>query len=941
MAKDSFLQLLAKDIIKRYKGNFKDITIIFPNKRAGLFLGEELAKLITQPVWMPEIVTLSEFIEKRIGLKKTDDLTLVIKLYKAYLKTSKVEETFDNFYFWGSMLLSDFDDVDKYLADARDLFSNLVALKEIEQRFAYLNPEQIEVIQRFWKSFNPEKQSKEQLEFLRLWDNLYDTYTTFKENLKEDELCFEGMGQRHFCEQITKYDYPKQILFAGFNALNACEKQIFSFFRDNDSALFYWDYDIYYVANEHHEAGHYIRENLKYYPNALGIEHFNNFLYNDKAIEYISVPSSVGQAKLIPALMEHLAEKASRHTAIVLCDERMLIPVIHSLPDDIQKINITMGYPAQNTSIAALVTMLGDLKNFRKREKKSVYYYYKPVVALLNHKLIKDTCPEEIDKITNYINHENIIYIPEKSLQFNDVSRAIFSSEEENMTDYLLHTLELLNNSFGQENPEAHAIEKEFIFTLYTRIQSLQNIFKEEDITPDDKLYMQIIKKVINNTSIPFSGEPLEGIQLMGLMETRMLDFKNLIILSANEGILPKNSTTSSFIPYSLRVGFKLPTPEHQDALFAYYFYRLLQRAQYISILHSSVTQGITNGEMSRFLFQIKYESGLKIKERSFQNSITIQDAKPIVIEKNPEIISILDAYCSDEKKPLSPSALNTYMECRLKFYFKYIAGISEMDEITEELDHRLLGNIFHECSESLYKTVPDGHITREIIENLLKNNELIHEHIRIAYQAVYNSHISQLLESGSNDLILEVIYKYIRQMLQYDLKICPFDIISMEEKYRIPVTIQIGEKRKQIFVGGTIDRVDKTESGIRIIDYKTGADKTDFKDLASIFDTENKTRNKAAFQTMLYCLMFESENVKELPLIPGIYSTKLLFNQDYNYMLKCDKEYINNFYHYELEFKEHLIRLLEDLYSPEIPFSQALNEEKCRTCPYSAICLR
>ena len=501
----SFLQLLAKDIIRKYGTDFADLTIIFPNKRAGLFLAEELSRQIDRPVWMPEILTLTEYIEKHSGLKKAETLSLIIKLYKSYTAVSGSSEKFEDFYFWGNMLLADFDDIDKYLVDAKDLFSNLIALKELDLNFPYLTEEQIKAIHRFWKSFNPEKFSREQQEFLKVWDKLYATYTHFKTHLAETGICYEGMNERYFCEHIETYAHPAHILITGFNALNLCEKKIFSFWQDSGIARFYWDYDIYYTADEHQEAGHYIRENLKLFPNELDIEHFNNFRYNGKTIEYLAVPSTIGQAKLLPALTESLREENPRQTAIVLCEEQMLIPVMHSIPEYFSKINVTMGYPARNTSVAALISMLCDLKNYARQEGDTTYYYYKPVIALLNHKLIKDLCPEEIQQITNYINQKNIVYVIEKSLHFHELTRAIFSSDQhEKIPVYLLKILNLLTRSVLKE--EADPIEKEFVFTVYTQIQNLQNTFEEEGIEPENKLYMQIINKVIGNLSIPFSG---------------------------------------------------------------------------------------------------------------------------------------------------------------------------------------------------------------------------------------------------------------------------------------------------------------------------------------------------------------------------------------------------------------------------------------------------
>lgn len=939
---NSFLHLLARDLVQKRGYDFDNLTIVFPNKRAGLFLAKELSTLIDRPVWMPRITTLSEFIEQNSGLKKAEQLTLIIKLYKSYQTCSGSTERFDDFYFWGHMLLYDFDEIDKYLVPAKDIFSNLTALKEIESAFPYLTPEQIETIQGFWKSFNPEKYSREQQEFIRVWETLYPTYCHFRKKLLSEGLCYEGMGQRFFCEKLNCYHTNDQLVFAGFNALNFCEKKIFSHFRDNWKALFYWDYDLYYSTDKNQEAGNYIRENIKLFPNELGIEHFNNFRYNDKQLECIAVPSTIGQAKLLPTLLDefHIPKKTKyTDTAVILCDEKLLTPVLHSIPESINKINITIGYPAQNTLVTALIRMLGDLKRYMKQEGTSAYYYYKPVIALLNHKFIKDTCPQDIREITNLINTRNIVYVAEKNLQLNEITRVIFSSEEEDMPTYLIHILQQLMISFQKENKEEYVVEKEFLFRIFTIVQQIQNTFEEENITPDNKFYLQIIGKILQDLTIPFSGEPLEGMQIMGLMETCLLDFKNLVFLSVNEGIIPKGQHDSSFIPYNLRVGFNLPTPERRDTLFAYYFYRLLQRAERVKFLYTDTTKGLSSGEMSRFLYQIKYESGLPLKETYFQNLISIQDPTPITIPKNDDICQQLERYTRSDAQGISPSALNTYLECHLRFYFKYIAGIKEKEEIAEELDQRLLGTIFHQSTQSLYQTVENGEITGNVLEQLGTNDTLIEEHIRRAYFQIYDTKVSQIMESGANDLALSVVKKYVKKVFEYDKTICPFHIISMETGYRMPVTIHTPQGPLTVYVEGNIDRVDQTDKGIRVIDYKTGSDKTDFKTLESIFDSTNKQRNKAAFQTLLYCMMFEYGHTDDTPVFPGIYSTRLLFSPNYSYFLKCNNEPIHCFRSYENEFRQLLVQLLEGLFSPDQPFEQNDIREKCKNCPYRGIC--
>lgn len=937
----NFLHLLARDIVQKYQENFEQLTIIFPNKRAGLFLASELSGLIKKPVWMPEILTISEFIGKHTGMKKAEELPLIIKLYKAYTTVSGTDEKFDDFYFWGNMLLNDFDDIDKYLVDPKAIFSNLVALKEIEQNFPFLTGEQIEIIKKFWSTFHTEKFSREQQEFLKVWDNLYPAYLEFKKQLFRENICYEGMGIRYFCEHIEEFQIDNHLIFAGFNALSQSERQIFSHFQSNGSARFYWDYDIYYTSDEYQEAGRFMRDNLRLFPNELGQEHFNNFRYGNKDIAYIAVPSSVGQAKLIPELTKDTGEENDIQTAIVLCDERMLIPVIHSIPEHIRKVNITMGYPAINTSVASFLHLLGEVKKYQKGKNEEVRFYYKPVMALLNHKLLKQLCPEEIDRFTDHIAKQNIIYVATEDLNFNATVASVFSSGAENPAEELLYILSLLLQTLKEEKGSLFPIEKDFIFNIYTRIQALKNTFREENIVPEAKLYWQIIQKIIQTATIPFAGEPIEGLQLMGLLETRLLDFKNIILLSANEGIIPKTNPSSSFIPYNLRFGFKLPTPEHQEALYAYYFYRLLQRAQNIRILYSSGAQGIASNEMSRFLYQIKYESGLKVKELNFQNRISLPENPPISIEKSEEIQQALAALCSSETQALSPSALNSYLECPLRFYLKYIARIKEKEEVTEELDHRLLGNIFHESSESLYKLISEKEITPEVIERLRSNIPEIDEHIKRSYAHFYHKDSAGFIDSAGNDLVLEVIRKFIRRMFEYDKTIAPFRMLSMEQKYSCPVSVQINGTKKNIWIGGYIDRIDQRASGIRIIDYKTGADTSTFKNIPSLFERENKTRNKAAFQLLLYCLIYDESVRPALPLSPGIYSIKLMFSPEYSDILKCDKDDVRNFSLYKTEFYEQLIPLLEELFCPEIPFTQATDTNKCRNCPYNTICNR
>ncbi|MDR1274544.1 MAG: PD-(D/E)XK nuclease family protein [Odoribacteraceae bacterium] len=930
---DSFLKLLARDLAREHAGRLDRLTVIFPNKRAGLFLARELAALIDRPAWMPGIVTLEEFVERHTGLRRADDLTLVVKLYHAYRASSGSEESFDDFYFWGSMLLEDFDDVDKYLVDARDLFSNLRALKEVEKTFPYLTAEQVALVRRFWSHFHREEPGRAQLAFLETWERLYPAYLLFRERLRGEGLCYEGMGARLFLERLDEVDPGALLLFAGFNALNKCEEAIFSHFRDNGQARFYWDYDAYYRDNEAHEAGMFLRDNLRRFPNALDPGYFDNFRRAGKRLEHVSVPSATGQAKLLPLLLGEFAPASPVETAIVLCDERLLTPVLHAIPPAVEKINVTMGYPARETAAASLLSLACEARRHERRQGGERYYYHKPVVALLNHPLVRGGSEEEARRLARRVRVDNLVYVPAAALAFDGVTRAVFDGRATGPFVYLLGVLDAALAKLSADARGETAIEKEVLFALRARVQQLHDLFREEGVAPGERLHARLVDQVICSLSVPFSGEPLEGMQVMGLLETRLLDFKKLIVLSVNEGVIPGSAPLSSFIPYNLRAGFGLPTPGHRDAIYAYHFYRLLQRADEVKLLYADA--GKNAGEMSRFLYQLKYESGLPVRERYLQNEISARVNAPISIPKDEGILRYLERY-TVPGQGLSPSALNAYLDCRLKFYFRYVAGIREKEELAEELDQRLLGNVFHETMRALYATLPGGLATAVRLEALARDEALVERHARAALAGMYDEAVSHVIGDGTNELALAVVKKYVKKVVEFDGGLAPFTVLSMERKYSLPFPAAGG---RVVYIEGNIDRADRQGAGVRVIDYKTGADKGDFKSVDSLFDRDNRQRNKAAFQILLYCLMYAREHPGEGAVRPGIYSTRLLFTPRHDYRLACGGTPVDDFRSLEGEFREALAGLLDELFSPGQPFTRTGCADKCRSCPYNALC--
>jgi len=954
---NSFLQNITQDLYSRYGSGISELCIVFPNRRAGLYFKKYLSELTDKPLWAPATTTVNELIQEISGLVVADNMKLLFELYSIYKKVKKSDESFDDFYFWGEMMLNDFDDIDKYLVNPEDLFKNLKSLKSIQDQFNYLTPEQVEAIKQFWSSFDPGKHSQHQDEFISIWNVLLEIYRQFNSHLNQSGIAYEGMIYRKVAEMVTssqKIDFHhKKYVFAGFNALNNCEKKLFEHLQNNKLADFYWDYDENYIQNKHHEAGFFLRENIKLFKQPQSIENkavFNS-LSENKNIEIISVPSDVGQAKIITQKLklsnENLTDSPNK-TAIVLADEELLVPVLQSIPDSIEQVNITMGYPVSNTPIYSLLEHIIELQKNARKTDSATRFYHKNVLAVLSHQYINNAFHKEAQQLVQFIKKNNRIVIGADELAVCDFFAKLFTKIEDyiDLSDYLLVILHQVYNSLktaGSESTIHNAsLEKEYIYHIYLSINRIKDILKEQKAEIRIDTYIRLLRKIIRNLRIPFTGEPLSGLQVMGILETRLLDFENLFITSVNEGIMPKTEAALSFVPYNLRKGFGLPTIEHQDAIYAYYFYRLLQRAKNITLLYNSNSEGLQTGEMSRYLYQLKFESQNEITEKSVRYDINLSPAKEISIEKTEEVYQKLKRFVSgnEENKYLSPSALNNYLSCKLKFYFRYIAGLEEQDEITEEIDAPLFGNILHQSMDNLYQDFKGKLVTSDDLNQLAKNNELIEKSIDSAFQQEYFKN-TKTDYSGKNIIIRQVIEKYVRRILQIDQKIAPFEIISLEDKYEIEIPVNANNTKLLVKLGGKIDRVDKIDNQIRIIDYKTGSDKLEYKNIESLFSEKKEGRRSAVFQTFLYAHFYKEQNKPDFPIVPGVYSVRKLFDKDFDYRIenKEDKIKIDDYNTVEQEYMQNLSKLLHSVFDKEQAFTQADDTRTCEYCPYRKIC--
>lgn len=962
---NNFLHHIATTLLQNYQEKLSDCCLVFPNRRAGLFFTKYLTEIIDKPLFSPKIITINELVQELSDVQIGDNLHLVFDLYKVYKTEIKSQETFDDFYFWGEMLLNDFDDLDKELVDAQDMFTNLASLKEIDDQFGYLTEEQQAILKSFWQNFDFSKHSKHKDDFISIWQILYPIYEKYQKELVTKKVAYEGMVYKEVADKIKQgesLELPyEKVIFVGFNALNKAERLIFDYLQDNELAEFYWDYDKYYLENKRHEAGFFLRDNIKRYPSPDKDIVHDYLSKNDKNFQLISVPSDVGQAKLIPQIIEQFKEENPdfdyNKTAIVLADEHLLLPVLHSLPQDVDDINITMGYSLKDTPIYSLVEHIIELQKGIKSSKNSYSFYYKNVLAILNHQYIKPHNSHKVQQLIENIVQLNRVYVAPDVFGDDELLKQIFIKVDDvnSISDYLLDILHKINKEINivvDEDEEAPAnLEQEYIYYIYLELNKLKEIITKHNIE-FQKLdtFLNLLKKIIQTLKIPFTGEPLAGLQVMGILETRVLDFDNLIILSMNEGVLPATGAAPSFIPYNLRKGFGMPTIEYQDAIYGYYFYRLIQRAKNITMLYNSQSSGSGTGEMSRFIYQLKYESDFKITEKNLVYDLKMTTPKEIAIQKSDDVIGKLKEYLQEEggRRYFSPSAINTYLDCSLKFYFRYIAGLKEPDEINEEIDPMMFGNLLHEAMNILYLPFKGKLINTDDIDALRKDKEAIKQSIIKSFKLKYfNIEEDKEIEiTGRNILIYEILKKYIRQVLKVDKRYTPFEVKGLEEAFKVPFPVTVNDQQKHVTIGGAIDRIDRIEGAVRIIDYKTGTVKDKFKDVDSLFIKNDKNRSKAVFQTFLYAMAYEKMNGDNYTLTPAIYWLKDAFNPKFDYHIKqtiAPRKYetVVDYKLFADDFESKLQELLEELFNPELDFIQTEEEDSCKYCPYIEICHR
>ena len=935
-----FLHQVASFLYQRYGSDINDVVIVFPGRRSGVFFNAYLNSIIEKPILGPEITTINELVSHLSGVQISDQTGMILSLYKIYIEETGHIEELDDFFFWGEILLNDFNDIDKYLLNANDLFQNISDLREIDLLFDYLTDEQKKAAKMFWGNFGHSGLSVNREKFLEIWKKLPMVYNRFKAQLLSEEAGYSGMVYRNLVEQLYSGAIPESELchyvFVGFNALNKCEKKIFQYLQKIGKADFFWDYDKSFVDNQAYEAGLFIRENIINFPEPEDFK-ADELEKPKKKISIVSVPGQVAQVQLVNQeqfLPARFSNRRFDDIALVLADENLLIPVISAVGCHSQDINITMGYPLRDSPVYSLLIRMISLSQSCREVNGELVFYFKPVLAVLNHQLLVGTGAHEHAKA---IQRQNRIYVPVSDMSDNDLLKLIFQKKQ-NWRDQAEVFMSILKKlALRYIDKDDAGFEPEYLYQTYIQINRLIDTLDNQITLP---LFFRILVRSLQSVTIPFEGEPLSGLQVMGLLETRTLDFKRVIIFSANEGKLPKSSSSHSFIPYNLRKIFGLPAHEEEDAMYAYYFYRLIHRAEDVILVYDSSTDGTNSGEMSRYLLQLIYESEIKPKVYHLDLEFKATHSSPIVVRSDKSHQRrLLEMY---SEKELTPSALNTYLNCKLSFYFRYLAGLHEADEVSEDVNPRLFGNLFHHAAEKIYSELKDKkQVTKEDFESILENQTYLGKIINSAFAKEYfrDENLKDIKLTGENILIAGNLLVYIEKMLRLDMQFTPFTIIDTEGKYVADFHLKVDGEIKKIRLGGIIDRIDETRKGIRIIDYKTGRNvQLKFANYEDFYNTKKEHRPKEIFQTLVYSEIYTRQSGKQA-IYPTIYKIDNFFN-DFHPEITCDDKVVN-YPEIADTFLPGLDQLLAEVISAEQIYSQTSVIHHCRTCSYQTICRR
>lgn len=939
-----FLQEVSAYLTEKHGHELEQLRIVLPNKRAGLYLQKYLAAAAKQPSWAPEIITIQDMVTQAFPLPVADPLQLNFELYRVFVKQTLTEESFDRFFPWGEMLLKDFDEVDKYLVNARDIFTVIREEREIYDRFDYLTEAQKEFLSRFWRSVRT-KNTGETSRFINTWSVLYPVYEQFRNDLLAKNMCYEGMTYREVAQRPDRYfttSPEEKWFFAGFHVLTPAEERIFTWCKREKNARFFWDTDAFYMNDPRHEAGKFMREYTERYPGELPAG--NGIDAPGKHIHVLKTASRAAQCQLIGQL---LAEQAQiEDTAIILPDENLLVPLLHHIPGGTESLNITMGYPLRSSLAGIFTDHWSELRKVRVFREQKVLYNHREIVTLFSHPYIDMICAGGADVLKKQA-VEELVFYPDWSAVTgeNQVLAAILDKYSGALPatcalrDFCIHVLSVNAHA---ENPLSLP-EKECLYALYLYLSQLEELLRDSVMELSEEQFHKTLKRAVAQIKVPFSGEPLEGLQVMGMLETRNLDFKTVIIPDMNEGVMPSAPPSGSFIPYHLRKAFAMPDMEHHDSFNSYYFFRLLQKSENIYLVFAE-----EEAEPSRYITQLQYELvNVTPQHHTLSGRFRPVETPPVTFPADGKALEYLQHFIvNDEGKAsrLSPTALKYYMDCRLKFYYRYILNITESPVVPDQPDHLFFGILSHRSLEVFYENLladtGRNHIQPSDLEDIEVKVSIA---LQAAFREVYRvPEEEKLVLKGHQVLLEKAISNYMKSVLRADREYAPFVLEEQEADMEHDMEITVAGSRIKVRLGGRIDRIDKKGDHIRVIDYKSGKqDIVKIPSLEFLFSRDADFRYKDFFQVLVYALMLGEK-------YPGHSIEPVLY---YFRNLSATGTIVNLAFSGEdgdaspAAFREKttvlLKSVLEELFSGKVPYDQTPHIRTCEYCAYRTVCRR
>ncbi len=954
----AFLSQVADYLLTHYASNLGDCTVVFPNKRAGLFLKKHLSNKVDKPIWAPKTLSLEEFLFQFSVINKADPLALIFELYESFKIHEKKTEGFETFYFWGEMLLRDFEEIDHYLVNPEQLFKYVKDDRQLSEDFYFLEEEQERIIKNFWQEFLPAS-TKTQEQFIETWKILNPVYSTFKQRIKHQGIGYTAHIYRELVETIDEIDYAanKPLIFAGFNALTKAEETLIKHFVSSFNAEMIWDIDAYYLDDLNQEAGEFLRKYQK--DQVLGPSFpavLPDLINTKKEVTATGVSLEIGQSKLVGEQIDQLLDQgvATDEIVIVLPQDYLLFPVLNAIPEKVDKLNVTMGYPLKDTPLYGLLESAIELQeHISLSPTNGLSFYHRPVLDILSHPYLYKQEKDPLDRFVHEVKKKNQIRIFQKEIQklHSTILNVIFVQVQGGVgiTTYLKNIISVL----GEQVIERFGLEKEYLYHFQQLIGRLAEILERQTTVIDTKTFKSLFKKAAKTIKIPFSGEPVEGLQVMGVLETRNLDYRHVFMLNMNEDIFPSSHRTGSFIPYRIRKAFELPTFETQDSIYAYLFYRLFQNATSLSFYFNMFADFGLSGEVSRFIRQIELESKLEIKWKKLSNSIQVKEIQPITIQTTSEVLKKLAIYTDQvpakDQRRLSASALNIYMDCKLKFYFRYVLRLFSGDEISDDLDARHFGNALHKTLEYLYLDTLKEKGSRIVDHNdFFRLESSVDGAIEKAFKAEFGMNEKKRFEFKDRNVVMaDIIRRFVKRVLELDKEYAPFEIVSLEaeDKYEKFLSIDSNGNRIKVKLGADIDRVDKKNGSVRVLDYKTGKDETEIGEFDNLFQSKVATKykhgRKAGYQTFFYAWLYASKYGMDQAIIPGLINIKQFFQSDFDFRLKRKGHPVEDARSHIPVFEQKMKELLGEIYGKESPFDQTDDLTKCAYCDFKGICER